>query len=459
MADGRGATATFPRVANLGEWGQAAAGKLRVAYTHLQGAGATRAAGRLLEIDADISRLDYPALETRVDPDLANEELADSYRTKVRVAHMLRNIIALVPLLITWLALSWASREYRNELARVPSDSTKPFLLLWEQGFGQHGFFVPTFAEVALVDFGLIVLLVGLTGWVFQSEGRDEKTRSKVMHTLWTALAAVKIAVDQGAPRPPATAQEWADAARRIISEAMEQTRLLSESSRKAIEEASDRLEGIQDEGREFIKEYSAEIKATLVSVRQDNEEFVRMVASESRETLRLLVQQQMEPLLNQLRTMLGEFGHHQETYRTGISALANGVTSIKGSARDLAESARAHNNAAESITKNLESISVSQSKLASTLTSSTASMESAASAMGQIKDVLRTELRNGVKQMADNVTAASGHLTAIERNLAATSTALDSSSIALNRTAAELHRITATPARTASLVRRMFGR
>jgi methyl-accepting chemotaxis protein len=454
-----GDDATFPGVVSLGQFGADAAGKLHDAYERLQDAGAEKAADRLLEIDADITRLDYAALETRVDPDLADEELAASYRARTRRAHMVRNIAALVPLLITWLALGLASREYRNELARVPNDSAKPFLLLWEDGFGQHGLFAPTFAEVALLDFAIIVLLLALTAWVHYSEGRDESSRSRVMHSLWTGLAALKIAMAQSTPRPPADAQEWADAARKIISEAMEQTRLLSESSRKAIEEAGSRLEGIQDDGKEFIKQYSAEIKETLVSVRQDNEEFVRQVAAESRETLQILVQQQMEPLLNQLRTMLGEFGQHQETYRTGISGLADGVTSIKRSAQDLAESARAHNDAAESITKNLDSISASQSRLASTITSSAASMKTTATAMDEVKDVLRTELRDGVKLMADNVTAASGHLTAIEQKLADTSKALDGSSKALSRAAADLHKIAAAPARTASLIRRIGSR
>jgi methyl-accepting chemotaxis protein len=457
MAGGHGAGAAFPRVASLGELGEDAAAKLGVVYALLQDTGAAKAAERLLEIDADIGRLDYPALETRVDPDLVNEELADSYRAHVRIAHMLRNITALVPLLITWLALGWASREYRNELARIPSDATKPFLLLWEQGFGQHGLFAPTFAEVALVDFVIIVLLLGLTGWVHQSEGREESSRARVMHSLWTALAALKLATERNMPRPPATAEEWANAARSIISDAMEETRLLSESSKKAIDEAGSRLEGIQDQGKEFIAQYSTEIQATLVDVRRQNEDFIRQIAEESRETLRLLVQQQMEPLLNQLRTMLGEFGRHQETYRTGISGLTESVTTIKGSAQDLAESARAHNDAAESITKNLESIAVSQSKLASTLSSSAASIETTATAMGQVKDVLRTELRDGVRQMTDNVTAASGHLATIEQRLADTSKALDGSSKALNSAAGELRKIAATPARTASLIRRII--
>ena len=449
----------FPRAADLGTLGQEAADKLRIAWTQLQDGGATAAAKRVGEIDGYIDTLDYSGLETRVDPDLASEELAAAHQAKVRGAHMWRNLIALVPLLVTWLALGLASREYRNELTRVPADATKPFLLLWEQGFGHHDWWYPTFAKIALVDFVILLMVLWQTWRVHQRENTEDRSRTEVMHSLWSALDALKVAVDQSRPRPPATAEDWADAARHIIADAMKQTKLLSESSKQAIEEASSRLSGIQDQGREFIAQFSTEIQRTLVSVREQNEQFIQQTARESQATLQLLVEQQMEPLLNQLSAMMAEFGRHQETYRAGIADLAQGVSIIKGSAQELAESARAYNGIADSITKNLESIATSQEKFASTVISSAASMESAATAMNGTKDVLRTELRDGVSQMAANVTAASRDLAAVEESLADTSKALDSATKALARVATDLRAAVAVPARAHSFVGRLFRR
>ncbi|HUN34013.1 MAG TPA: hypothetical protein VMU95_18585 [Trebonia sp.] len=425
----------FPNVARLGRFGPDAATRLTAASAQLRVAGAPDSAKRVVDIDREVTRGDYATLEALVDPQRAENELAAAQQPKVRLAHTVRNSLALVPLLLTWIALGFASQAYRAELQAHPDQSTKPFLLLWSQGFGS-GF--PSFTQVALGDFALLVLVLAATVWVHQAEGRATRTQDKAIDSLYGALDTLEVAVEQSIVPAPASAQEWAEAAQRIIAGAMEETRLLAQTSQQAIEEAGARLAGIQDQGRDFIAQFSREIQQTLAAVREDNEQFINRTATEARETLQHLVEQQMDPLLAQLSAMLAEFSRHQDAYRAATVDLSHGVTGVRESARELAESAHAYNEVADSVSRSLTAIETSQRDFTAQVTGSADSMATAARAMGEFHGTL-TEMHDGVQGMATNVTAAGTTLEAVERRLADTSTALRDSTAALNRVTHDL--------------------
>ena len=120
-------------------------------------------------------------------------------------ADRLRNILVLVPILLTWFALAEASKAYSAFIALNPDEVRKPFLLLWEQGFGgQASRFAPSFSTVALIDAVLIAFIIGLT---FYSHGRREAREEKIEQTAERlqadidnvlAEASVVLAVDRG---------------------------------------------------------------------------------------------------------------------------------------------------------------------------------------------------------------------------------------------------------------------
>ena len=128
-------------------------------------------------------------------------------------ADRLRNVLVLVPILLTWFALAEASKAYNAFLAQNPDEVRQPFLLLWERGFG--GFaspFAPSFSTVALIDAVLIALIIGLT---LYSHGRRESREEKIDQTAERfqadldnvlAEASVALAVDRGS-RPALLAQ------------------------------------------------------------------------------------------------------------------------------------------------------------------------------------------------------------------------------------------------------------
>jgi hypothetical protein len=120
-------------------------------------------------------------------------------------ADRLRNILVLVPILLTWFALAEASKAYSAFISLNPDEVRQPFLLLWEQGFGgQASRFAPSFSTVALIDAVLIAFIIGLT---LYSHGRREAREEKVEQTAQRlqadidnvlAEASVLLAVDRG---------------------------------------------------------------------------------------------------------------------------------------------------------------------------------------------------------------------------------------------------------------------
>jgi hypothetical protein len=120
-------------------------------------------------------------------------------------ADRIRNVLVLMPILLTWFALAEASKAYNAFLAQNPDEIRQPFLLLWERGFG--GFsspLAPSFSTVALIDAVLIAVIIALT---LYSHGRREAREEKIDQTAERfqadldnvlAEASVALAVDRG---------------------------------------------------------------------------------------------------------------------------------------------------------------------------------------------------------------------------------------------------------------------
>ncbi|WP_406441602.1 hypothetical protein OHB14_21555 [Streptomyces sp. NBC_01613] len=84
-------------------------------------------------------------------------------------------VLVFVPLLVTWFGLREAVRAY-GELSREDSkQATRPFLQLWQTGFGGHLAAVGRFENVALMAVVLITLLVLLSVWHARARTRAER--------------------------------------------------------------------------------------------------------------------------------------------------------------------------------------------------------------------------------------------------------------------------------------------
>jgi methyl-accepting chemotaxis protein len=175
------------------------------------------AAGRLLDISEALEdgprrrELAYLDVRAILDPQGIEERAIVRQRPGwLSWVEWLRNVLVLFPIAFTWIGLSRASSNYNLAVTQYPDLVNQPFLLLWERGFqemgGRHG---PTFSELALFDFVVLFVVIGLTvvvhRWRDVQEGRTEKKaaelRSQVEEVIWELdqqLAADKSAQDIG---------------------------------------------------------------------------------------------------------------------------------------------------------------------------------------------------------------------------------------------------------------------
>lgn len=100
---------------------------------------------------------------------------------RIELADKVRNVLVLVPILLTWAALAEAARAYNRYLEAHPEQSDTPFLLLWQRGFGgEASILSPTFSTVAIIDAVVIVVMILLT---FYTHGRREAQEDVIADT------------------------------------------------------------------------------------------------------------------------------------------------------------------------------------------------------------------------------------------------------------------------------------
>lgn len=98
--------------------------------------------------------------------------------TPLEIADRARQVLVLVPILLTWYALYESTRAYSRYIADNPDEVRKPFLLLWQEGFGgELGGLSPTFSTVAVIDAAIILVIILLT---FYAHGRKDARDDRV---------------------------------------------------------------------------------------------------------------------------------------------------------------------------------------------------------------------------------------------------------------------------------------
>lgn len=113
-----------------------------------------------------------------------------------------RNILVLVPLLLTWLGLSMASEFYAQALRLNPKLVEQPFLKMWVDGFPAlqkailfgivevSPFFIhlPTFGLITALDALLFLFLILLTGFIQRNETKAQAEAQDLVSWLQDQL-------------------------------------------------------------------------------------------------------------------------------------------------------------------------------------------------------------------------------------------------------------------------------
>ncbi|MFD3518875.1 hypothetical protein [Streptomyces sp. NPDC058653] len=162
-------------------------------------------------------------------------------------------VLVFVPLLITWFGLREAVRAYGELSQENPKEATRPFLQLWQTGFGGHLASSGRFENVALMAVVLISLLVVLSVWHARARSRADRAEAKVnghqeylLGRLASLLTRVQLAlVPHRAASPQQFTAGLSKAATRMESLASRADRSHNSlvTSAKALEDATTSLE------------------------------------------------------------------------------------------------------------------------------------------------------------------------------------------------------------------------
>lgn len=285
--------------------------------------------GRLRWADVDLRR----AFHTdRLAQTYAERREGSYARAAIEIADRIRQVLVLVPILLTWYALYEATRAYSRFIDNNPDQVTKPFLLLWQQRFGgELTGWSPTFSTVAVIDAVIIFAIILLT---FYAHGRKEAREDRIAETAEKfqtdldnvlAGATVALAADRG-NRPAQLARNVERLADRFDRNSQE---LLN---RLRVEH--DRLDGIaQRREREF----------------HDFGVFASGMRAGAEETHRLLVDLRqvssgLQGALEDLTSEVGVAGDQQRHLLGAVSNLerlvASGIQSDQTVTRQLSEAA-----------------------------------------------------------------------------------------------------------------------
>ncbi|HRA47642.1 MAG TPA: hypothetical protein PK819_06210 [Thermomicrobiales bacterium] len=285
--------------------------------------------GRLRWADVDLRRA------------FNSEYLAHFYAVKreggysprsVAVADRFRNVLVLLPILLTWFALWESTRSYRSYIDAHPEEIDQPFLLLWQRGFGGTGNFLSlSFSSVAIIDAMIIGIIILLT---FYSHGRREHREESIERTGQKfqadvdnilAEATVALAPDR-AGRPAMLARSVERLAERFEYNSQELI------SRLRIEH--DRLEAISNRREKEFADFGV---------------FASGMRAGAEETHRLLIELRqvstaLQHALDDLTSEVGVSGDQNKSLLAAVTSLerlvATGIQSDHGVTRRLAEAA-----------------------------------------------------------------------------------------------------------------------
>jgi len=184
-----------------------------------------------------------------INPSALAESISGGHSVLWDILEVVRNVLVFAPIAVTWFGLSLAAAAYYGLIGRQPDQVSKPFLLLWEGGFG--GTLPLNFSTLAIIDASLIGILIVLSLALFiRSELRGRAVRARVLLKESEVRALLGEAKSVGTltlsdPDAETALTEMAAEERRIYERAMErETQLFNlESAIKELKEAAGRLD------------------------------------------------------------------------------------------------------------------------------------------------------------------------------------------------------------------------
>ena len=135
---------------------------------------------RLAEAVREGRTTEAAAYTGAVDPRGLAELLTGKHSRLWAVLEVIRNVLVFAPIAVTWFGLSIAATAYAQLLGARPDLISRPFLLLWQEGF--NGTVALNFSTLAITDASLIGVLIVLSlALHIRTEVRDAQVRTKAL--------------------------------------------------------------------------------------------------------------------------------------------------------------------------------------------------------------------------------------------------------------------------------------
>lgn len=158
------------------------------------GVAGQNAAARLRHVVAHIHSYTAAEVYATLDPAGTQDAIIQGRAGITGLTHALaivRNVLILLPLLLTWAGLYWATKTYQADVNTHHDDLNHPFLELWQNGFHSssnvNSLF--SFSHLALADVVLFVLII-IVGLAADIAVRFVRTRSRTAREQLEQCAA-----------------------------------------------------------------------------------------------------------------------------------------------------------------------------------------------------------------------------------------------------------------------------
>lgn len=365
-----------------------------------------------------------------IEPAKLQGEVEDAQAQKywVNRLHIIRNCLALAPLILTWIALYFASNEYQQDLRKYPNDLYEPFLKLWQFGFHNTTGF--TFSVAAFIDVVLLITYLLSIIAVALFETRAQKVTQDfaiTLHTvtdlLVTTIAKTGAASTSDVDRIVRTIEHVADQGFKALTQTVKS---LADADAERIAQA---LRVVIQDTLKLSEEIADQAKQTLTDVNAD-----------------------LKDLTRQLRLDLGTLGADLNTLSSGLTGydqqlqqltdasteLANASISLATNTDSLTQSTQTYTDIGKDIGVQIRSLNGSQQQIITTFEDikrdAVAQIGSFAAKLETTAQAADRATQNLLQITAKDVVTMSTHVTSAAAQVADTAKALKQLQLALEK-------------------------
>ena len=379
---------------------------LRELCDDLDTAGARSASQRIRFLDDRLDSFNPDTIYRWIDPGRISGELEQVKNTWARNFSGLRNLLALGPLLLTWWALSWASGQYQAQMyaalhpaAGHPQDlvtADTPFLVLWEQGFGNGSAFL-TFSHTASLDAILLIAVIALTFLAQRIDASTLLASQALVDRIDGAVDQIADLATQGIVPTGTNPEDWARVVQQTVKTVMAEARQVTESATRVIE-----------------------------SIGKDNSDLIR---------------NEMKPLVHTFQQSVASFGTEMATFQQSTAAVSQTVTQLGTAAGQVASASTALSNnlaqyqqTATSIAQNIGSLNTNQAQFTAQINAAAQAMDQATKAVQQLTGKIQHDLSGPLQDAAQKYQQTENQLSVTAHNLQIASQQLHNASQAFGK-------------------------